>query len=430
MDGHRDTTEPGEFAADSRRLGVWADRLDAFIAALDAIDAVDPFEYCADAWEIWQNAAAADPPPPADPAAIMVLGALQALAHAMTSATLDYFRTADYRDRMTVSVVRTMLQRCLGTLGCECRRWLQDGVPGPDEINERIAALVVSLQASGARPKAEAGIMFDKACALTDSENKRYREAYHRLRTMLTRESLQRISTQSDVLSDVVTGIMLDLRSTRGSTFDEGITEERRAALRAALLSFTSALHDHHELSVNYATTTFGCDSAQAKAVRELFDELTESSFDYHWLSRLHQWLQHDDGGAVRYQFTARRYGEPEVDVRMDRQQMMQAADRPNRKWLAANELASMSRDPSMLDMVKTIQPKMIALQSQLDKILYPNVAEDVAAVKELIDRFGGQKGLDAVHSAPGSTHEPWTPPHLSPRVLSFVRDFDAQCSA
>jgi hypothetical protein len=425
MDGHYEITDSAGFAADAGRLGMWTDRLDAFRATLDAIDADDPFDYCAEAWEIWQGAAAADPPPASDPAVLVVLGALQALAHAMTSATLDYYRTADVRDRMTISAVHTSLKHCLGTLRRECGRWLDEGAPPANEINTRSTALVASLQASGAGPTVETEIMFDKVCALTNTENKRYREAYDRLRTMVNRDLLQHFTIESDTLSDVVTGIVLDLQTSHGSTFDEGITEERSRKIGDALTSVTSALHRHQQQSVENAAKAFGGNSMQAKAVNALFDDLKQSSFDYRWLSELHQWIAHDDGDALRFQFTGRRFGEPHVDAHLDRRHMAVCANRPDKRWLAPNELAVMTRDPSVLDMIKAVQPKMNALQGQIDKIMYPTVAEDVAAVKELIGRFGGHKGLEALRSAPGSTHKPWSPPHLSPRVLSFVRAFD-----
>lgn len=414
MDGHYVITDCEGSAADAGRLAVWTDRLDAFCAALDAIDADDPFDYCAEAWEIWQGAAAADPPPATDPAVLVVLGALQALAHAMTSATLDYYRTADVRDRMTISAVHTSLKHCLGTLRRTCEQWLAYGAPPADEINARTVALSASLQASGARPTVDTGIMFDKVCALTDTENRRYREAYDRLRTLVNRDLLQHITVESDTLSDVVTGIVLDLQTTHGSTFDENITEERRRKIGAALAGVTGALHTHREQSVANAAKAFGRNSMQAKAVSALFDDLKRLSFDYRWLSELHHSLQRDDGGPLRYQFTARRLGGPHVDVLLDRQQMAQS------------ELV-MPRNPSVLDMIKAVQPKMSALQGQIDEIMYPTVAEDVEAVKELVGRFGGQKGLDALKSAPGATREAWTPPHLSPRVLSFVRTFAQQ---
>jgi hypothetical protein len=149
-----------------------------------------------------------------------------------------------------------------------------------------------------------------------------------------------------------------------------------------------------------------------------------QSSFEYRWLDELHEPLQRGDSAAVRYQFTPRRHGEPDVDVHMDRDYMAQFA-KSKKKWLGPDELVVMAGDPSVLDMIKAIQPKVNSLQGQLDTILDPNVAEDVVAVKELIARFGGQKGLDASQSAPGGTHKPWTPPHLSPRVLSCVRTFE-----
>ncbi|WP_431231168.1 hypothetical protein ACQ856_16125 [Mycolicibacterium psychrotolerans] len=425
MQGHDVTTESSGFAGDTGPLGVWTDRLDAFCAALDAIDADDPFDYCADAWEIWQGAAAADPPPHDDPAILVVLGTLQALAHAMTSATLDYYRTADVRDRMTASAMHTSIKRCLGTLRRECGRWLHEGGPPADEIDARTITMVTSLQASGARPTVDTGITFDKVCALTNSENKRYREAYGRLRTMVNRESLQHIIIASETLTDVVTGIVLDLQTTHGSTFDERINDERRRKIGSALAAVTAALHNHRQRSVASASKAFGHNSPQARAVDALFDDLTESSFDYRWLSELNEWLQHDESNALRYQFTARRHREPDVDVHLNRQHMAARANRPGRRSPAPDKLAVLSRDPSVLDMIKGIQPKLTALQEQIDTILYPTVTEDVAAVKELIGRFGGEKGVNAVKSAPGSTHEPWTPPHLSPRVLSFVRNFD-----
>lgn len=412
MNGHDVINDREGSAADAGRLAVWTDRLDAFCAALDAIDADDPFDYCAQAWEIWQSATAADPPPAADPAVLVVLGALQALAHAMTSATLDYYRTADVRDRMTISTVHSSLKHCLGALRRTCEQWLAHGAPPAGEINTRTAALSASLQAAGARPTVDTGIMFDKVCALTDTENKRYREAYDRLRTMVNRDLLQHITVESDTLSDVVTGIVLDLQTTHGSTFDENITEERRRKIGTALAGFTAALHTHREQSIANAAKAFGRNSMQAKAVRTLLDDLKQSSLDYRWLSELHRSLQCDDGGPLRYRFTARRLEEPHVDVLLDRQHT------------ADSELAAMPRDPSVLDMIKTVQPKMEALQGQIDEIMYPAVAEDVAAVTELVGRFGGQKGLDALRTAPGATREPWTPPHLSPRVLSFVRTF------
>ncbi len=47
----------------SQQLAAWQDRLAAFVTALDAIDADDPYTFCEDAWDIWESAAISDPPP-------------------------------------------------------------------------------------------------------------------------------------------------------------------------------------------------------------------------------------------------------------------------------------------------------------------------------------------------------------------------------
>ena len=287
MNSDQNDNRPTGLADDEKRLGVWVDRVDAFLLALDAIDADDPFDFCAEAWEIWQSAVAADPPPETSPAVLVALGGLRAVAHAMTTSTLDYYRTANPRDRKTLSTVHASLKACLGTLRRESAGWLSEGLPAAEEITARSATLVASLQttnAPGAAPISDTGIVFDKVCALTDTENRRYREAYDRLRGMLSREPLQHITDESDTLSDVVTGIVLDLQASRGSTFDESVMAERRGKIRSALVSVTAALHTHHEQSVKTATRTFGHDSAEAKAVERLFDDAKQSSFEYRWL--------------------------------------------------------------------------------------------------------------------------------------------------
>ncbi|EHB54026.1 hypothetical protein MycrhDRAFT_4489 [Mycolicibacterium rhodesiae JS60] len=427
MDAHRTRSGPAGFAEDYDRLDIWVDRVDAFRLALDAIDADDPFDFCAEAWEIWQSAVAADPPPESSAAVLVALGGLNAVAHAMTAATLDYYRAPDARDRKTLSSVHASLKACLGNLRRESARWLSEGLPAAEEIKARSATFVERLQATntpGTAPISNTGIVFDKVCALTDTENRRYREAYDRLRAMLGRELLQHITNESEALSDVVTGIVLDLQTGQGSTFDEHVMDERRGKIQSALAAVTGALHTYQEQSVKTAAKTFGYDSRQAKAVARLFDDAKQSSFEYRWLDELNEPLQRGDSAAVRFEFTARRHGESGLDVRMDRDYMAQFA-KSKRKWLGPDELVVMAGDPSVLDMVKAIAPKVNSLQGQLDAILYPNVADDVAAVKELIARFGGQKGLDALHTAPGAIDKPWMPPHLSPRVLSFVRTFE-----
>ena len=73
--------------------------------------------------------------------------------------------------------------------------------------------------------------------------------------------------------------------------------------------------------------------------------------------------------------------------------------------------------------MIKAIQPLMGPLKEKLDQVLYPNVAEDTATVRELIGRFEGRRGAYYLQTGPGFTRRQLAPPlmQLVPRVLSFA---------
>ena len=86
---------------------------------------------------------------------------------------------------------------------------------------------------------------------------------------------------------------------------------------------------------------------------------LKKTSFDYCWLEELRDALQHSDINAFKYDFTARLHGEPAVNVYMDREYMLQFTKQTRKKWLKRSELEAMTSDPSVLDMIKAIQPKM-----------------------------------------------------------------------
>ena len=52
---------------------------------------------------------------------------------------------------------------------------------------------------------------------------------------------------------------------------------------------------------------------------------------------------------------------------------MLQFTKQTRKKWLKRSELEAMTSDPSVLDMIKAIQPKMGEQQDKLDKIMYPS---------------------------------------------------------
>lgn len=72
-------------------------------------------------------------------------------------------------------------------------------------------------------------------------------------------------------------------------------------------------------------------------------------------------------------------HGSP-VHVRLHREPQ-------NKPWLKRSELQDRDSDPSVLDMIKSVQPLMGPLQEKLDRLLYPNAGEDAAIVRELLAR-------------------------------------------
>ena len=78
--------------------------------------------------------------------------------------------------------------------------------------------------------------------------------------------------------------------------------------------------------------------------------------------------------------------------------------DNRTKPWLKRAELENLDHDPNVLDMIKAVQPLMGPLQEKLDKVLYPNVAQDAATVREMIGRFEGREGMYFLQTGPGFT--------------------------
>ncbi len=130
----------------SQQLAAWQGRLAAFVTALDAIDADDPYTFCEDAWDIWESAAISDPPSATDPAMLLVLGVIEVLAEAITSTARDHHSTPKGQRPPTLSAIHNSLIGELNTVRIECERWQLEGLPEPAAIKSRSAAAMAGLQ--------------------------------------------------------------------------------------------------------------------------------------------------------------------------------------------------------------------------------------------------------------------------------------------
>ncbi len=301
-----------EEQAEVERVRVWVGRLQEFISSLDGMDGAKPIDLCEKAIEAWQSIVASDMPPITSPAILIAYETVGALTQVMTTVTMDWADTLDVRDRLTRDATQQLLKDALDHVLADSQRWLSEEMPSSGLINQRLAAVAAELQTAldanaknmaehdaedadaaanpyGAvlgyhDPNRDGGIMIRKVCSFTEAENKRYLAAYERLRKMLDSELFRHISDESDVLSDVLVGILRDLQDRRLSLFDEDAMDERRRKIRSALISFTSALQIHQEQTVNAAKGTFGRNTSETTEVQDLFNDLKKRSFEYGWL--------------------------------------------------------------------------------------------------------------------------------------------------
>ena len=432
-------------------------RLEAFRAALVDLNGETPTDFCESACNAWQHIAMDGSPPPTSPAGLIISESFAALAKVMTQVSTDWADTPDVRDRLTRSDVERIIRDGLAPLLDEAQHWLETGLPSAEQIAERNAAVRVviedALEYHEARtaemdaedaeaeadpygailihldPSRSDAPIFEKVCSLIEDDDERYRTAYEQLRKMLDSELLGHISDEIDRFLDALASILLDLRNKKIGLFDEDGWDERRRNVRSALISFTSALQSHEDQSIRAVRDTFGRRSPQEQAAVGAFTDLKTTSFEYRWLLKMRDALLHGDINAFNYDFAAHLHGENAVNVYMDRQYMFDFTKQERGKpWLRRNQLQAMTSDPSVLDMIKTLQPLMGPLQEKLDRILYSGAGEDAATVREFLALYPeGVQGQRALQNGPGPTRRNMsssiTP--LAPRVLTFATSFE-----
>jgi hypothetical protein len=432
----------------------WIGRLQAFTDALDDIEGDKATAFCDNACEGWQDIALPSVTSPSL-AALVIFEALTALAKATTTVWADWKDTPDVRDRYTRESAQQLVKDALDGVLSTYKLWLSGCLPPSDQIQQRfrvlaadvketmdvIAQMRAAMDAEDAEAEADPygalliyldpsksdAPIFTKVCSLTEEEDKRYRDAYERLRRMLDSELLGHISDESDRLLDVLMAVLTDLRDNRIGIFDEDAWDERRRRLRSALISFTSALQSHEDQTVRAVRDSFGRRTPQEQAVLGLFNDFKVASFEYRWLLEMRDALLHGDINAFKYDFSAQVNGEPAVNVYMDRNYLFEfTKEARNKPWLKRGELEERDSDPSVMDMIGAIQPQMGPLQEKLDRILYPDAGEDAATVRELLSRYPGTKGQYALQNGPGFTRRNLCPKMtpLAPRVLAFAASF------
>lgn len=443
---------------EATQLVGWVALAESFLADLDRLPGDDPMSFCESATDAWQEQLPKGPrPSPNGPAALLIIDICVDLLQVASDAARDFVDTPDVRDRMTVETARERAREALTATVEEASGWLAGKPPETPEIERRKSVATSRLEdmqaeaeaqmtkddADDARAAADpfgailgynssnvdAAIIFTKVCSFTEREDVRYREAHERLRKMVDSELLRHVSDESDRFLDVVMAVLTDIVERRLSLSDQDAFDERRRQIRSALISFSSAIHSHREQSIRAARDKFGRNSAELLRVKGLFDELLESSFEYGWLNKMRDALLHGDINAFKMRLQASLDRENKADVLMDREYMLQFTKEAREKWLKRKELEDLEADPSVFDMIKTVQPLLVELQDRVDAIQYPDVAADTEIIRELIGRFNGRRGLYALQSGPGFTRRLKVPPYnlLAPRVLMYAQGYESE---
>lgn len=444
-----DASNGGQERAHDDALIRWTGWLDDFIAGLSALPGETATDFCCAAFDEWQSSVMADPPVPDGAAMLALLGSVRALTQVASSAALD--------ERITRGAADAALRAALEGVRNDARGWIDNGPPSAEEIREGVAAVGATFkQAQDAwaervaedeaddayarehpygailgyqDPEVEADIIFTQVSEFTEDEHNRYAEAHDRLRQLLDQDLFSYVSDSSDAFIDVVCDVLRDIQSQAFSLSNMEESHKRVRRIRSALIAFTSALHIHQDQTYYQVKDKFGDGSDEHQSVRELFNDIYSGCFGYRWLIELRHVMLHINMNAFTIAFRARLNAEAEVILGMSRYWMSKSSGVMKKAYKRV-ELEAMTEDPSVLDMIKVLQPAFGPLQDKIDAILFPaaEVAEDVKTIRELIRRFNGRRGLYALQTGPGFTRRLRTPSFspLDPRVLAFAEGYQS----
>lgn len=442
-----DTNDGGVAAAQDDVLIRWTGWLNGFVRGLSALPGETATDFCCAAIDKWQRDVMGDPPTPDSAAMLALLGTVRALTQVASAAALD--------ERITRGAADTALRAALEGVRNDAQRWIDDGLPSAEEIRDGVKAVSATFkQAKDALadrvaedeaddayarehpygailgyqdPEVEADIIFTQVSEFTEDEHNRYAEAHDRLRQLIDQDLFSYVSDSSDAFIDVVCDVLRDIQNQTFSLSNMDESHQRIRRIRSALIAFTSALHIHQDQTYYKIKQKFGDGSDGHKAVRKLFNDIYSGCFGYRWLIELRHVMLHVNMNAFSIAFAARLNADAEVILGMSRYWMSKSSGVMDKAY-KRTELEAMTEDPSVLEMIKVLQPAFGPLQDKIDAILFPaaEVAEDVETIRELIGRFNGRRGTYALQTGPGFTRRLRTPSFspLDPRVLAFAEGY------
>jgi len=147
---------------------------------------------------------------------------------------------------------------------------------------------------------------------------------------------------------------------------------KRIRCIRSALIALTSAVHSHQDQTLYRVRHKFEDGSDEHLAVKKLVNDIYSDCFAYRWLIELRHVMLHVNMDAFTVSMTARLHGDATIELGMSRYWMSKSSG-VMKKAYKRTELEAMTEDPSVLDMIKDLQPAFGWLQDKIDAIMYPS---------------------------------------------------------
>ena len=136
----------GEDQEELERVRDWVERLEAFASTFDDNEGHTATDFANNALEALQAVVMPHVVASRTPAMLLALEAVVAVTQATTDVIMDWADTPDVRDRYTRETAQSHLKAALDGMLSSCRRWLSEGFPAKDEVQQRIASAAKQMK--------------------------------------------------------------------------------------------------------------------------------------------------------------------------------------------------------------------------------------------------------------------------------------------
>jgi hypothetical protein len=424
----------------------WGVRFIALREALGGIEATTAVDFCESALDQLMQQVKLSPPLRGTAANVVVMDVMNVAVGLCAQSGVDEFLSA--------GDARLALIAAIGRAIGETEDWIASGLPNDAEIARRLESAATGMERSQKKlestitarqaedeaaskygavlgytdPTVDAKVIYTQVCEFSSDEHERYSTAYKRLTKKLNRDLLRYVQDSVGMFLDFREQALAALVDGSFPMHDPDLSDDFAHRIRSAALTASNAFHIHQMQTYWAAQHEFGKSSPEFAKLTELFHGLYSGCHGYRWLLELRHTMLHISMEAVSLRIAVEVNHDPTVAVAMDRAWIKESSGVMDKAY-KRTELLAMTSDPSVVAMIDEAMPALTEVQDEIDKALFPYLADDAATVRELIARFQGRRGTYALQLGPGFTPRQRIPPmrQLSPRVLGYAEGYPVE---